>query len=184
MQCFSTEGTVGSPLLFAKLPYTFGYRKQKKMEAEKIKILVNPILESGNLFLVDLKVSKDNVIELLIDSQQGVNIQTCIDISKEIENKLDREEEDFELTVSSAGIGYPFKVEGQFQKNLGKTVEVKLNDQTKLTGLLKNFDPGNIWLEYEEKQTIAGKKKKQICKIEKQIPRNEIKEIRDIVSFK
>lgn len=153
------------------------------MKPEHIKDIAQPILEAKNLFLVDLKISKDNVIELFIDSLTGVNIQTCITISREIEEHLDRDAEDFELTVSSAGIGYPFKVEEQFQKNLDKLVEVKRKDNTKITGILKAFDPQSVTVECEEKQIIEGSKKKQLVKSEKNISREEIQEIRDIVVF-
>lgn len=153
------------------------------MNIENIKNITKPILEAKGLFLVDLRISKDNAIGIFVDAPEGVNIQTCIDISHEIEAHLDREEEDFELTVSSAGIGYPFKVEGQYQKNLNKTVEVKLKDNTKRTGILKAFDATQITLEYEEKQIIAGSKKKQSVITEKTIARDEIKEIRDVVIF-
>lgn len=153
------------------------------MKSETIKDIALPILTSKGLFLVDLNLSKNNVIELLIDSLSGVNIQTCIDISREIEKHLNRDKEDFELTVCSAGIGYPFKVEGQFQKNLNKLVEVKTNNNTIFTGTLKAYDDGNVTIEYEEKKTIEGSKKKQLIKTEKQIPRKEIKEIKDVVVF-
>lgn len=153
------------------------------MKAENIQHIAEPILENLNLFLVELKVSKDNVIEILIDGLKGVNIQTCIEISREIEQHLSRDEEDFELTVSSAGIGYPFKVNGQYQKNLEKTVEVKLTDNTKLTGTLKTFSETNITLECEEKKAVEGKKKKETMKIQKDIARTDIREIKDIVKF-
>lgn len=154
------------------------------MKTEELIAIVTPLLETKGLFLVDLTLSKDNVIGLFIDSMQGVNIQTCIEISRKIENSLNRETEDFELTVSSAGIGYPFKVEQQYQKNLNKTVEVKLHDNTRLTGILKSFDPETVCLTYEEKQTVPGSKKKKRCTVEKNISRADIREIRDVISFK
>ena len=124
------------------------------MKIEEIKQVTEGILEARGLFIVDLSVSKDNDVEIFIDGQNGVNIQTCIEVSREIEQHFDRETEDFELTVSSAGIGYPFKVEGQYLKNIGKTVEVRLADNTKLEGILKAVSPDTICLEYEEKKTI------------------------------
>lgn len=153
------------------------------MKIEEIKQITEQILETKSLFLVDLTVSKDNVIEIFIDAQEGVSIQNCMEVSREIEQHFDRETEDFELTVASAGIGYPFKVEGQYQKNVGKSVEVKLNDNTKLTGILKSFTPETVTLEYEEKRTVEGKKKKESVKTEKTIDRNEIKQIKDLVTF-
>ena len=120
------------------------------MKTEEIKHLIEPILTEHHLFLVELKISKDNVI-----------------VSREIESSLNRDEEDFELTVSSAGIGYPFKVEQQYQKNLGKSVEIKLNDHTKLNGILLRFTPEEIVIEQEEKKIIEGSKRKQLVKTER-----------------
>ena len=133
------------------------------MKTEEIKHLIEPVLTEHHLFLVELKISKDNVIEVFVDALEGVNIQTCIAVSREIESSLNRDEEDFELTVSSAGLGYPFKVEQQYQKNLGKSVE--------------------IVIEQEEKKIIEGSKRKQLVKTERTIVRNDIKEIKDIVKF-
>ena len=149
------------------------------MKTEEIKHLIEPILTEHHLFLVELKISKDNVVDAL----EGVNIQTCIAVSREIESSLNRDEEDFELTVSSAGIGYPFKVEQQYQKNLGKSVEIKLNDHTKLNGILLRFTPEEIVIEQEEKKIIEGSKRKQLVKTERTIVRKDIKEIKDVVKF-
>lgn len=153
------------------------------MKIEEIKQITEQILETKQLFLVDLSVSKDNVIEIFIDAQTGVSIQTCIEVSRELEEHFNRDAEDFELTVASAGIGYPFKVEGQYKKNIGKSVEVKLNDNTKLTGTLNFFTPETVTVEYEEKKVVEGKKKKELVKTEKTIDRGEIKQIKDIVTF-
>ena len=153
------------------------------MKTEEIKHLIEPVLTEHHLFLVELKISKDYVIEVFVDALEGVNIQTCIAVSREIESSLNRDEEDFELTVSSAGLGYPFKVEQQYQKNLGKSVEIKLNDHTKLNGILLRFTPEEIVIEQEEKKIIEGSKRKQLVKTERTIVRNDIKEIKDIVKF-
>lgn len=153
------------------------------MEFEKLKTIVTPILNSKGLFWVDLKISRDNVIELFIDSPTGVNIQTCIEVSREIENSLNRDEEDFELTVSSAGIGYPFKVEEQFAKNIGNTVEVRLKSGRKINGILTAFDAETVQIEYEEKRVVEGSKKKQTVKTNETIRREDIKEIKDVINF-
>lgn len=150
---------------------------------EEIKILVESLLDNSDLFLVDVTVSGDNKIEILIDSPKGVNITTCMDISRQLEEKLDRDTEDFELTVASAGIGYPFQVEGQYRKNIGNAVEIRLKDATILSGILKAFNGDHIVVEYEEKKTIEGKKKKEIIKTEKTVFLADIKQIKDIVTF-
>ena len=153
------------------------------MEIEYVKKIVEPILAAGGLFLADLKISRDNVIEVYVDSMTGVDIQTCIDLSKEIEKHLDRDAEDFELTVASAGIGYPFKVEQQYAKNVGKPVEAKLKDGRKIEGVLKAFDAETVTIEREERQTVPGSKKKQTVQIEENIRREELKEIKDVVRW-
>ena len=153
------------------------------MEIEYVKSIANPILSNRDLFLVDLKVSRDNVIELFVDSLNGVNIQTCIEVSREIESHMNRDEEDFELTVSSAGIGYPFKVDGQFTKNRNKSVEAKFKEGKKINGLLKAFDSNSVTIEYETKESVEGSKKKQLVTHTDVIQREDIKEIRDVVKF-
>lgn len=153
------------------------------MKIEDLKTIATPILGSKDLFLVDLKISRNNVIELFVDAQDGVNIQTCMEVSREIESHLDRDAEDFELTVSSAGIGCPFKVDGQFQKNLNREVEVKFQDNTKLNGILKAFDTDSVTIECEEKKAVEGSKKKMLVKSDKTIKREEIKEIKDVIKF-
>ena len=127
--------------------------------AEEVKDIVEHLLEGSDLFFVDIHMGKNNVIELFIDSPQGVDISTCSRISRELEARLDREKEDFELTVSSAGIGYPFKVPGQYLKNIGKKVSVKLVDASRLEGILQSYTPTEIVLACEEKRPIEGKKK-------------------------
>ena len=134
------------------------------MKTEEIKHLIEPVLTEHHLFLVELKISKDNVIEVFVDALEGVNIQTCIAVSREIESSLNRDEEDFELTVSSAGIGYPFKVEQQYQKNLGKSVEIKLNDHTKLNGILRNCHRTGREKNHRREQTkTIGKNRADNC---------------------
>lgn len=150
---------------------------------EEIKSVLEPLLIDGELFIVSISVSRDNKIEVLIDSPAGVNINTCIELSRKIEEKLNREEEDFELTVGSAGIGYPFVVEGQYRKNIGKPVEIKLKDSTQLCGILKAYDGKQIQIEYEEKKSVEGKKKKEIVRTERDILLDDISQIKDVVSF-
>ncbi|MCC8173287.1 MAG: hypothetical protein LIO65_02525 [Odoribacter sp.] len=80
-------------------------------------------------------------------------------------------------------MGYPFKVEEQYLKNMGKPVEVKLKDNTKIQGTLKSYDGQTVTITYEEKQKVEGKKKKELVTIEKNIDLNEIKEIYETIIF-
>lgn len=149
----------------------------------EIKSIIESLLEGSELFLVDLIVSTENSIEVYIDSLTGVNVGKCREICKKLDAQLDRETEDFALTVSSAGIGYPFKVPKQYEKNLNKEVEVKLQTGEKLQGILKSYSDEGITLECEEKVAVEGKKKKSIVKMDKDIRLADIKEVKDIVIF-
>ena len=98
---------------------------------EKIKILelVNGALEGSDKFLVNLKITPDNRIFVDIDGDNGVVIDDCIALSRAIESQLDRDEEDFELNVSSAGADQPLKLTRQYRKNVGRDLEVEINDE-------------------------------------------------------
>ena len=150
---------------------------------EEIKDIIETMLQGTELFLVDLKVSLENSIEVYIDSLKGINVDSCVAISKQLDAQLDRDIEDYDLTVSSAGIGYPFKVPQQYEKNLGNQVEVKLQNGEKLQGILKSHSEAGIVMECEEKVAVEGKKKKSIVKVEKEIHFTDIKEDKDIVVF-
>lgn len=150
---------------------------------EEIKRILDTIIEEQGVFLVNLTLSPENVIEVYIDSMTGVNVATCREVCKQLEAQLDRESEDFELTVSSAGIGSPFKVPQQYEKNLNKAVEVKLSNGEKIQGILKTYSEKGISLEQEEKRTIEGTKKKETVKVNRNIDFTEIKEVKDIIIF-
>ena len=149
----------------------------------EIKEIMDTILQGTDLFLVDLSVAADNSIEVEIDAPKGVNVDTCREVSRKLEERLDRETEDFALTVCSAGIGYPFKVPQQYEKNIGNTVEVKLANGQKLEGTLKAHTENGITVEVEEIVAAEGKWKKTTVKTEKDIQFSEIKEVKDIVTF-
>jgi ribosome maturation factor RimP len=154
-----------------------------KSKAE-IKEIIAPILQEHDLFLVDLTVSPDNAIEVYIDSMQGVSVRHCMTVTRALEAKLDRESGDFALTVYSAGIGFPFKVPRQYEKNVGKSVEVKLSNGQKLQGTLLLYSETGITLLCEESVPVEGKKKKkEIINVEKEIPFTGIKEVKDVVKI-
>ena len=108
------------------------------IEKNKIQELVEQWLEGKDYFLVDIAISSDNKIVVEIDHADGVWIEDCVALSRYIEDHLNRDEEDFELEVGSAGLGQPFKVEQQYRNFIGKEVEVLTADGKKVKGLLKN----------------------------------------------
>ncbi|MCM1515416.1 MAG: ribosome assembly cofactor RimP [Paraprevotella sp.] len=120
---------------------------------------VNEWLEGKEYFLVEICVSADDKIEVLIDHADGVWIEDCADLSRFIESKINREDEDYELEVGSAGLGYPFKVRRQWEIHIGKPVETQLNDGHKYRGILTNIDEETFTVTCEEKVKHEGAKR-------------------------
>ena len=125
------------------------------VEKQKIQAIVEEFIKGTGLFLVAVKVSSANRIIVLADKNNGLTIDECAGIHREIEKNLDRETEDFELQVSSPGLDLPFAVIEQYNKNDGKKVEVIDSEGVKYTGKLKNITKGGFELETEVK--VKGK---------------------------
>lgn len=158
----------------------------RKLAEERIKD------RDPRIFIVSLTISSTNVIRLEIDKTEGyVSIEDCMSVSRNIEHNLDREEVDFELHVSSAGLDKPLRVHPQYVKNIGRGLDIVLNNKVKTTGTLTEVTDKDILLEREEKQVTetttpsgATKKKKELVVIQDRIAFSDIHEARIIISFK
>ena len=122
--------------------------------------LVEEALAGSESFLVDVIVKPGNLIVVEIDNDEGVDIDECVKISKHIEESLDREAEDYELEVGSAGLTSPFKVLRQYQKNIGNPVEVLSKDGKKIAGLMKEADEDGFTITVMVKEKPEGSKRK------------------------
>ncbi len=120
---------------------------------------VNEWLEGKEYFLVEVSISADDRIEVLIDHADGVWIEDCADLSRHIESRISRDDEDYELEVGSAGLGYPFKVRRQWEIHLGKQVETLLKDGHKYRGTLTAIDEETFTVTCEEKVRHEGEKR-------------------------
>lgn len=144
---------------------------------EKITALLDEIIQDSTLFLIDLYIRPTSNIKIFLDGDEGVNVETISKIHRALYKKIEESEiyEDgsYSLEVSSAGIGQPLKLFRQYKKNVGRQVEVTLNDEhtSKEAGLLKEVFEDHIVITYEE-----GKKKKDKVLITKEIPFENIKE--------
>ena len=134
-------------------------------------------------FLVDVTVSSSNVIHVMVDSDSGISINQIVEISRFIEDKLDREVEDFELSVFSAGLSEPFSLVRQYKKNIGTEIEVLLTNGMKLIGLMTKADDQGIDLEVTTKEKAEGSKKKELITRLHPIVYSEIKEAKKILKF-
>jgi len=130
------------------------------IEKNKIEEVVRDLISGSDIFPVSVKVSGSNKIVVLVDKNNGITIDECADLHRGIEQRFNRDEEDYELQVSSPGLSTPFIVIEQYFKNEGKEVEVLDNDGKKYSGLLKNITSGGFELETEVK--TKGKPKETV----------------------
>ena len=116
-------------------------------------------LQGKDYFLVDINISADDRIVVEIDHADGVWIEDCADLSRFIEERVRREEEDYELEVGSAGLGQPFKILRQYEIHVGKEVETLAKDGKKYRGTLLAVDPEGFELGVMQKVKEEGKKR-------------------------
>ena len=135
---------------------------------ELITKLVSEAIQGTDLFITEVKVKKGNTILVFLDGDNGVKVDSCIQVSRYVEKHLDRDKVDFELNVSSFGLGRPFIMFRQYKNAEGKMLSVKMNDQSKLKGKLIEAREDTLLLE------IQGNKKKP--SVMKEISMRDIEE--------
>lgn len=150
---------------------------------KKVEELVKEKL-GEKMFLVNISVSSSNNIHVYVDSFDGLTIDQCVAISRHVEHSLDRDEEDFELQVSSPGLTESFVVKEQYLKNIGREIEVVTTGEQNLKGELKEADEEKILLESRSREKVEGHKKKQLVVREHEIKYDEIKTAKVVISFK
>ncbi len=136
-----------------------------------------------DVFIVEIKVSADNRINILLDSIDGVTVDDCIAVSRAVEHSRDREEEDFELTVSSYGIDRPLLVKKQYDKNINRMLNVETVNNKLFKGILVEVNDEAIVIEEKKKQKIKGRKKKEEIIIKTSILFQNIKKAKIVITF-
>ena len=154
------------------------------IEKKTVSQIVEEWLEGKDYFLVEVTVSPDDKIVVEIDHAEGVWIEDCVELSRFIESKLNREEEDYELEVGSAGIGQPFKVLQQYYNHVGSDVEVLTKDGRKLTGVLKDADEEKFVVAVQKKVKVEGAKRPKLMEEDEIFRYYEIKYTKYLISFK
>ena len=128
--------------------------------AETVKRILLTLL-FDDIFFVDMKVKPTNNIKIFLDADSGLGIEKCIKINRRLYRQVEEmgfyPEGDFSLEVSSPGIDEPLKMLRQYVKNIGRTVEVTLNDDTTKEGILLEANEEGIVIEFTE-----GKNKKAV----------------------
>ena len=150
---------------------------------EKVfRLLEEGLQEKPSIFLIDLTITDSYKIIVTLDGDNGVQLQDCIDISRALENNLDREEQDFSLEVASVGVGSPLKMVRQYIKNIGRTLIVKLATETieaELVEVTDNF----ITLSWQAREPKKIGKGKETVQKRQEIPFSEIKQAIVTVTF-
>ena len=151
---------------------------------KKVEDFLSLVLKQhSNIFLVDLKISNDKSIKIILDGDKEVNVKDCIDISRSMEGALDRDQEDFSLEVASAGVGSPLKFPRQYHKNLGRKLEVISTEGLKFEGDLTHVKEDAIELQWKQRETKRiGKGKVTVTK-KKTILFDEISQAKVMIKF-
>ncbi len=140
-------------------------------------------LAGKDYFLTDLTISADNRIVVEIDHKDGVWIDDCVELSRYIESRLNRDEQDFELEVGSAGIGQPFKVVRQYENHLGDTVEVAPKKGRKYVGTLTAVDAEGFNVEVEQKVKNEGDKRPHLELLDMRFAFDEVYTVKYVIQF-
>ena len=154
------------------------------IEKKTVCQIVEEWLEGKDYFLVEVTVSPDDKIVVEIDHAEGVWIEDCVELSRYIESKLNRKEEDYELEVGSAGIGQPFKVLQQYYIHIGQEVEVMTKGGQKLTGILKDADEEKFTVTVQKKVKLEGSKRPKLVEEDETFTYEQIKYTKYLISFK
>ena len=152
----------------------------KMISKEKVRSLVEEVLLADQ-FIVDITVGLGNAILVFVDSDTGISVGECVEISRHIEHSLDRETEDFSLEVSSPGLSGSFKVVRQYLKNIGREVEVVTISGEKQKGILKSANSEGFEMEVVGKGKVDGKKVETFKTLAFEY--DQIKTVKIVISF-
>lgn len=145
-------------------------------------LLENALIERTDLFLLEMSISDDNKVKIVIDGDKGVSVEDCMFISRAIEHNLDREEIDFALEVASAGATSPIVNKRQYNKNIGRDLEVKTTSG-KIEAILKGVSDEGISLEWKVREPKPVGKGKVTVKKEAVIAYSDIVEAKVMIKF-
>ncbi len=145
------------------------------IDKKELQSFVEDYLKDSEYFLTDLKVTPSNEITVEVDSLTPGDIEECVRLTRAIEEAFDRDVEDYELEVGTAGLTSPLKVPRQYEKYVGQDLEVLTADGRKLHGMLRRVDENGITLAIQQKVKKEGSKKPVIETTDLDLPFSNIK---------
>jgi len=149
---------------------------------EKVEELIEDGIAGTDIFVVKLTVSSSYNINVLLDSESGLTLADCRIVSRAIELNLDREEEDFSLTVASSGIGEPLVLR-QYSKNVGRKVMVTLNTEEVIEAKMITATDEAIVLEWKSREPKPTGKGKVTVVNNRTIEYRDIKQTIVLITF-
>jgi ribosome maturation factor RimP len=150
---------------------------------EQVEQIIHEKIDGTEIFLVAVFMHPGNNIDVHLDTAKGILIDECVEVSRYIVSKMDKEIEDYNLEVSSPGLDASFRVKQQYEKNLGKQVEIIKNDGSKIKAKLLTFSGDKIEVEAMIKPSSPEKSKKLVAQVIT-IVLEDIKTIKSVISFK
>lgn len=145
---------------------------------------VEDAIAGTDMFIVDIQVKPGNSIVVELDSETSIDIDTCARITRKIEEVFDRDVEDYELEVGSAGLTADFKVRQQYLKNVGNDVEILTRRGRKFTANLKSVGDSDFTVTYQVKEKPEGAKRPVVVEKEETFKFDDCKYVRYAISFK
>jgi len=155
------------------------------MSFEKaVRDLLEEVLDKHpSLFLIDFSISPSHEVRVVIDGDQGVVLQDCVNISRHIEHNLDREEHDFSLEVTSVDATAPLLKYRQYQKNRGRKVKIKTHEGAQFEGIIHEANTEDVVLQWKAREPKPVGKGKHTVDKEETLSYKEIKEAKIVIQF-
>lgn len=151
---------------------------------EKVeKLLQQALGNNPTLFLLDFAISEANHIRVVIDGDNGVTVEDCMNVSREIEHNLDREEEDFSLEVMSAGVSEPLQLPRQYKKNVGRNLKVRTQEGKTVEGTVAQATDNAVTLQWKAREPKPVGKGKHTVQKEAVLPYSDIAEAKVMITF-
>ncbi len=153
------------------------------IDKTELKAVVEQALDDSELFVVDITVSTDNVIEVSLDGMRDITLDDCMRVDKAVHAAFDQDAEDYELTVGSYGLTSPFKVQRQYVKNIGQEVETLTNSGLKMHGTLTAASDHTFTITVPTKVKVEGKKRPEMQDVATILRYDEVKYTKCEIKF-
>lgn len=154
------------------------------VDKHQVEQAVLEAINGTDIFTVEVKVTPDNRVTVELDSKSGLDIDTCARVTRAIEAAVDREIEDYELEVGSAGLTAPFKVPAQYEKNIGNDIEVLTRDGRKMSGKLTAVEGTDFTIEVSRKVKEPGAKRPVMITESVTLSMDNVKKACYLIDFK